>query len=162
MSAVELLSQYRALGGVADNVQLRQGPHGWGLFVVDPGQPVRVFTPAHLLIANVLVVWAFLGSLRSALIPSLAIPVSLIGSFTVMYLCDFSLNNLSVMALIVAAGLVVDDAIVVVENIHRHLEAGETPQEGIAREVKEETGLDATQATLIGAYGFAQMNQLIH
>ena len=51
MSAVELLSQYRALGGVADNVQLRQGPHGWGLFVVDPGQPVRVFTPAHLLIA---------------------------------------------------------------------------------------------------------------
>ena len=51
MSAVELLSQYRALGGVADTVQLRQGPHGWGLFVVDPGQPVRVFTPAHLLIA---------------------------------------------------------------------------------------------------------------
>ena len=59
----------------------------------------------------VLVVWAFLGSLRSALIPSLAIPVSLVGSFTVMYLCDFSLNNLSVMALIVATGLVVDDAV---------------------------------------------------
>ena len=83
-----------------------------------------------LLIAVVLVmlvVWAFLGSLRSALIPSLAIPVSLVGSFTVMYLCDFSLNNLSVMALIVATGLVVDDAIVVVENIKRHIERGLTP-----------------------------------
>ena len=51
MSAADLLQRFRALGGVADNVQLRQGPHGWGLFVVDPEQPVRVFTPAHLLIA---------------------------------------------------------------------------------------------------------------
>lgn len=49
--APNLLQWFRALGGVADNVQLRQGPHGWGLFVVDPDQPVRVFTPAHLLIA---------------------------------------------------------------------------------------------------------------
>ena len=48
--AADLLQRFRALGGVADNVQLRQGPHGWGLFVVDPEQPVRVFTPAHLLI----------------------------------------------------------------------------------------------------------------
>ncbi|WP_337880937.1 efflux RND transporter permease subunit [Rheinheimera sp.] len=75
----------------------------------------------------VLVVWLFLGQLRSALIPSLAIPVSLIGAFAVMYLCDFSLNNLSVMALIVATGLVVDDAIVVVENIKRHIERGLSP-----------------------------------
>lgn len=87
----------------------------------------------------VLVVWCFLGSLRSALIPSLAIPVSLIGSFTVMYLCDFSLNNLSVMALIVAAGLVVDDAIVVVENIKRHMERGLTPFEA-ARQGATEVG----------------------
>ena len=75
----------------------------------------------------VLVVWLFLRSLRTALIPTLAIPVSLIGAFVVMYLCDFSLNNLSVMALIVAAGLVVDDAIVVLENIKRHIERGLTP-----------------------------------
>lgn len=75
----------------------------------------------------VLVVWLFLGKLRSALIPSLAIPVSLVGAFVVMYLCDFSLNNLSVMALIVAAGLVVDDAIVVLENIKRHIETGLSP-----------------------------------
>jgi len=51
MSAADLLKRFRALGGVADNVQLRQGPHGWGLFVIDPEQPVRVVTPAHLLIA---------------------------------------------------------------------------------------------------------------
>ncbi len=74
-----------------------------------------------------LVVLLFLGSARAALIPSLAIPVSLIGSFAIMYLYGFSLNNLSLMALIVAAGLVVDDAIVVLENISRHIENGLSP-----------------------------------
>ncbi|AKH70155.1 cation/multidrug efflux pump [Spongiibacter sp. IMCC21906] len=75
----------------------------------------------------ILVVWAFLGSFRTALIPTLAIPVSLIGAFVVMYFYGFSLNNLSLMALVVACGLVVDDAIVVLENIERHLEAGLSP-----------------------------------
>jgi multidrug efflux pump len=73
------------------------------------------------------VVFLFLGSARGALITSVAIPVSLIGTFAIMYLYDFSLNNLSLMALIVAAGLVVDDAIVVLENISRHIEAGLSP-----------------------------------
>ncbi len=74
-----------------------------------------------------LVVYLFLGSARAALIPCLAIPVALIGTFGVMYLYGFSLNNLSLMALIVAAGLVVDDAIVVLENISRHIERGLSP-----------------------------------
>ena len=74
-----------------------------------------------------LVVFLFLGSARAALIPCLAIPVALIGTFGVMYLYGFSLNNLSLMALIVAAGLVVDDAIVVLENISRHIERGLSP-----------------------------------
>jgi multidrug efflux pump len=74
-----------------------------------------------------LVVFLFLGSARAALIPCLAIPVSLIGTLAVMYLYGFSLNNLSLMALIVAAGLVVDDAIVVLENISRHIERGLSP-----------------------------------
>src|SRR5690606_24854654 len=74
-----------------------------------------------------LVVFLFLGSARAALIPSLAIPVALIGTFGVMYLYGFSLNNLSLMALIVAAGLVVDDAVVVLENISRHIERGLSP-----------------------------------
>nr|WP_324257980.1 efflux RND transporter permease subunit [Cellvibrio fontiphilus] len=86
----------------------------------------------------VAVVWMFLGSARSALIPSLAIPVAIIGAFVVMYLYGFSLNNLSLMALIVAAGLVVDDAIVVLENIKRHIERGLPPMQAAvlgAREV---------------------------
>ena len=75
----------------------------------------------------VLVVFLFLRRLRAALIPSVAVPVSLIGTFGVMYLCGFSLNNISLMALTVATGFVVDDAIVVLENISRHIEKGKTP-----------------------------------
>ncbi len=80
-----------------------------------------------------LVVFLFLGNARAALIPCLAIPVSVIGSFGIMYLYGFSLNNLSLMALIVAAGLVVDDAIVVLENITRHIERGLSPYRAAIR-----------------------------
>jgi multidrug efflux pump len=72
----------------------------------------------------VLVVFVFLRSPRATLIPSVAVPVSLIGTFAVMYLLGFSLDNLSLMALTIATGFVVDDAIVVMENITRHLESG--------------------------------------
>jgi multidrug efflux pump len=75
----------------------------------------------------VLVVFFFLRSWRATLIPSVAVPVSLIGTFAVMYLFGYSLDNLSLMALIIATGFVVDDAIVVMENITRHLEAGMEP-----------------------------------
>ncbi|MFA5495399.1 MAG: efflux RND transporter permease subunit [Porticoccaceae bacterium] len=81
----------------------------------------------------VIVVWLFLGSARTALIPSVAIPVSLVGSFVVMYFYGFSLNNLSLMALIVAAGLVVDDAIVVLENVERHIENGLSPYQAAVK-----------------------------
>ncbi len=86
----------------------------------------------------ILVVLLFLANFRAALIPVAAVPVALIGSFAVMYLWGFSLNNLSLMALIVATGLVVDDAIVVLENISRHVESGLPPLEAAlvgAREV---------------------------
>ena len=85
----------------------------------------------------VLVVFLFLGSVRTALIPSIAIPVSLIGACAVIYLYGFSLNNLSLMALIVAAGLVVDDAIVVLENIQRHIESGLSPYRAALRGARE-------------------------
>ena len=75
----------------------------------------------------VLVVLAFLGSWRAALVPTLAIPVSLLGALAIIWLAGFSLNTLSLMALIVAAVLVVDDAIVVLENISRHIDAGLSP-----------------------------------
>ncbi|MGB4074479.1 efflux RND transporter permease subunit [Pseudomonas sp.] len=85
----------------------------------------------------ILVVFAFLGRWRAALIPALAVPVSLVGTFVVMYLLDFSLNNLSLMALIIVTGLVVDDAIVVLENISRHIEAGETPMAAAFKGARE-------------------------
>jgi multidrug efflux pump len=75
----------------------------------------------------ILVVFIFLRSPRATLIPSVAVPVSLIGTFAVMYLCGYSLDNLSLMALTISTGFVVDDAIVVMENISRHLEAGMKP-----------------------------------
>src|SRR5437763_3129144 len=75
----------------------------------------------------VMVIFLFLRKLRATIIPSVAVPLALIGTFGVMYLAGFSINNLTLMALVVAAGFVVDDAIVVIENIARYIEAGEPP-----------------------------------
>jgi len=86
----------------------------------------------------ILVVFAFLRNLRATMIPAAAVPVSLIGTFAFMYLAGYSLNNLSLMALIVAAGFVVDDAIVVLENTNRYIERGMAPEQAAivgAREV---------------------------
>ena len=89
------------------------------------------------IILVVLVVFVFLRSPRSTLIPTVAVPVSLIGTFAVMYLFDYTLDNLSLMALTVATGFVVDDAIVVMENITRHLEAGMEPLAATFRGARE-------------------------
>src|SRR4029077_6158743 len=75
----------------------------------------------------ILVVFLFLRNWRATLVPAAAVPISLLGTFGAMYLLDYSLDNLSLMALIIATGFVVDDAIVVLENITRHIEAG-TPR----------------------------------
>jgi multidrug efflux pump len=85
----------------------------------------------------VMVVWLFLGSARAALIPGAAVLVSLVGSFAVMYVLGFSLNNLSMMALILGAALVVDDAIVVLENVRRHMEGGHSALQAALRSSKE-------------------------
>src|SRR6201991_3720598 len=81
----------------------------------------------------VLVIFVFLRSARATLIPSLSVPLSLVGTLGAMYLFGFSLNNLSLMALTIATGFVVDDAIVVIENISRYIEEGETPLEAALR-----------------------------
>src|SRR5215467_5313344 len=75
----------------------------------------------------VLVIFVFLRSVRATIIPSLSVPLSLVGAFGAMYLLGFSLDNLSLMALTIASGFVVDDAIVVIENISRYIEEGESP-----------------------------------
>ncbi len=85
----------------------------------------------------ILVVFFFLRDARTTLIPSVAVPVSLIGTFGVMYLLDYSLDNLSLMALTISTGFVVDDAIVVIENIMRYLEQGVPPFEATLRGAQE-------------------------
>ncbi len=95
----------------------------------------RTLTISVLLV--ILVVFAFLRNPRTTLIPSVAVPVSLIGTFGVMYLCGFSLDNLSLMALTISTGFVVDDAIVVIENITRYLEVGMRPMEAALKGARE-------------------------
>jgi multidrug efflux pump len=85
----------------------------------------------------VLVTLVFLRSIPATIIPSLAVPLSLIGTFAVMYFLDFSINNLTLMALTIATGFVVDDAIVMLENISRHREQGETPMNAALKGASE-------------------------
>ncbi|MEK7877837.1 MAG: efflux RND transporter permease subunit, partial [Pseudomonadota bacterium] len=85
----------------------------------------------------IMVVFMFLRNWRATLIPSVAVPVSLIGTFGVMYLCGYSLNNLSLMALVVATGFVVDDAIVVLESVSRRIEAGMPPMQAALQGSRE-------------------------
>jgi hydrophobic/amphiphilic exporter-1 (mainly G- bacteria), HAE1 family len=85
----------------------------------------------------VFVIFFFLRNLSATIIPSLALPMSIVGTFSVMYFMNFSLNNLSLMALILCVGFVVDDAIVMLENIVRHMEGGEPPHEASLTGSKE-------------------------
>ncbi len=84
------------------------------------------------IILVIFVVFAFLRNYRATVIPSVAVPLSLVGTFGMMYLCGYSLDNLSLMALTISTGFVVDDAIVVIENIARHMENG-MPAHGTRR-----------------------------
>ena len=97
-------------------------------------------TLAEALVLVVLVVLLFLQSWRAALIPIIAVPVSLIGTLAVMHLSGFTLNTLSLFGLVLSIGIVVDDAIVVVENVERHLAGGLTPREATLRAMREVTG----------------------
>ncbi len=115
-------------------------PHGIDItFASDSTLSIRgslADTETTLVIAVVLVtavVWLFLRDLRATLIPMVSVPVSVIGTFGVMYLLGFSLDNLSLMALTISTGVVVDDAIVVLENISRHIEDGMRPVDAALR-----------------------------
>jgi multidrug efflux pump len=112
---------------------------------------VRTLVMAVLIVT--FVVFAFLGSPRSVLIPVVAIPLSLIGTFTIMLLCGFSINLLTLLALVLAIGLVVDDAIIVVENVNRHLEDGMRPIPAAIQAARELAGpIIAMTVVLIAVY----------
>ncbi|QKT03478.1 efflux RND transporter permease subunit [Ectothiorhodospiraceae bacterium 2226] len=96
-----------------------------------------LFTIVLALVIVVGVIYLFLGSLRSVLIPALAVPLALIGTMFLMFLMGFSLNLLTLLAMVLAIGIVVDDAIIMVENIHRHIEEGMRPFDAALRGARE-------------------------
>ena len=112
-----------------------------------------VITLGEALILVILVVYIFLQSWRTTIIPTIAIPVSLIATLAVMEVCGFSLNMLSLLGMVLAIGLVVDDAIVVVENVERQLEAGLPPLAATRKAMSEVTGpIVATTAVLMAVF----------
>lgn len=112
-----------------------------------------IHTLVEALLIVTLVVFAFLGSPRSVLIPVIAIPLSLIGTFTIMLMFGFSINLLTLLALVLAIGLVVDDAIIVVENVNRHLEDGMQPIPASLQAARELTGpIIAMTIVLVAVY----------
>lgn len=105
------------------------------------------------LVIVIFVVFAFLGSPRSVAIPIVAIPLSLVGTFAIMLLLGFSINLLTLLALVLAIGLVVDDAIIVVENVNRHIEEGAQPMEAALVAARELVGpILAMTVVLVAAY----------
>ena len=94
-------------------------------FIQDSIQEVLISIGVAMVLV-VVVIFVFLGSLRATLIPVIAIPVSLVGSFTVVYFLGFTINILTLLAMVLAIGLVVDDAIIMLENVHRHMELGKS------------------------------------
>src|SRR6202012_1110754 len=110
-----------------------------------------VSTLVEAVLIVTVVVFVFLGSPRSVLIPVIAIPLSLIGTFTMMLLFGFSINLLTLLALVLAIGLVVDDAIIVVENVNRHLEDGMAPIPAAIQAARELAGPIIAMTVVLGA-----------
>ena len=141
----------------AIQAQLPQGLHG--AIVYDSTEfvnssiheVIRSLVEAVLIVT--VVVFVFLGSPRSVMIPMVAIPLSLIGTFTMMLIFGFSINLLTLLALVLAIGLVVDDAIIVVENVNRHLEDGMKPLAAAVQAARELGGpIIAMTVVLIAVY----------
>ena len=112
-----------------------------------------IWTLVEALLIVTVVIFLFLGSLRSVIIPVIAMPLSLIGAFMIMLALGYTINLLTLLALVLAIGLVVDDAIIVVENVHRHIEEGLTPFQAAIRGARELAGpIIAISVVLIAVY----------
>jgi multidrug efflux pump len=154
-----LLQVIKGVRDIFPSIQA-QLPHGMtGTIVYDSTAFVNssikevVTTLVEAVLIVTLVVFAFLGSPRSVLIPVIAIPLSLIGTFTMMLLFGFSINLLTLLALVLAIGLVVDDAIIVVENVNRHLEDGMRPIPAAIQAARELGGpIIAMTIVLVAVY----------
>ena len=157
--AANLLDVTKGIRAVFPSIQ-SQLPQGLqGAIVYDSTDFVNsaISEVIHTLIEALLIVTAvvflFLGSVRSVVIPTIAIPLSLIGTFTMMQIFGFSINLLTLLALVLAIGLVVDDAIIVVENVNRHLEEGMRPLAAAMRAARELGGpIIAMTMVLVAVY----------
>ena len=138
-----VLSVIKNIRAVFPEIQ-QQLPHGLsGEIVYDESryinsainEVIRSLIEALVIVTGV--IFLFLGSIRSVIIPVIAMPLSLIGSFLIMLLLGYTINLLTLLALVLAIGLVVDDAIIIVENIYRHIEDGQTPYEAAIQGARE-------------------------
>ena len=110
-------------------------------------------TMVEAVIIVIVVIFLFLGSMRSVLIPAMTVPLSLVGALFLMLLLGFTINLLTLLAMVLAIGMVVDDAIIVLENVHRHIEEGMTPHEAAIKGARELAGpVMAMTITLVAVY----------
>jgi multidrug efflux pump len=145
----ELMPEIRAQLPVGLQVHI---PYDASVFIRDSIDEVFQ-TLAEAVLIVLVVIFLSLGSLRAALVPAVAVPLSLIGGAFLMLLMGFSINLLTLLALVLAIGLVVDDAIVVVENVHRHIEQGESRREAALRGARElAVPIIAMTTTLVAVY----------
>jgi multidrug efflux pump len=157
--AANLLDVVKGVRAIFPDI-VKQFPQGLqGQIVYDSTQFVNSAisevesTLVEALLIVTLVVFAFLGSPRTVLIPVIAIPLSLVGTFTLMLALGFSINLLTLLALVLAIGLVVDDAIIIVENVNRHIEDGDTPMVASVKAARELTGpIIAMTIVLVAVY----------
>ena len=156
-NAVETLSGLRT---VWDNEVVPQLPEGLeahfvydsSIYIRDAIEEVET-TIIEAIVIVIVVIFLFLGSMRSVIIPAVAVPLSLVGAMFLMLLFGFSLNLLTLLAMVLAIGIVVDDAIIVLENIHRHIEEGMTPYQAALKGAHELAWpVVAMTTTLIAVY----------
>jgi multidrug efflux pump len=154
------LDVIKAVRKVWDNEILPQLPQGMQATIpYDSTEAIQdsikevMRTIVEALLIVIVVIYLFLGSLRSVLIPAIAIPLSLIGGMFLMLLMGFTINLLTLLAMVLAIGIVVDDAIIVLENIHRHIEEGMSPLDAALRGARELAWpVVAMTTTLIAVY----------
>jgi multidrug efflux pump len=114
-------------------------PYDSTIYIRDAIKDV-VKTLAETIIIVIIVIFLFIGSFRSVLVPIVAIPLSLVGAFSLMYVMGFSINLLTLLAIVLSVGLVVDDAIVMLENVERHVQGGKKPFEAALIGARELVG----------------------
>ncbi|WP_317932379.1 efflux RND transporter permease subunit [Halioxenophilus sp. WMMB6] len=156
-NAVEVLANLRK---VWDDEVVPQLPEGLkadfsydsSIYIRDSIAEVKQTISEAILIV-IVVIFLFLGSMRSVVVPAVAVPLSLVGALFLMLLMGFSLNLLTLLAMVLAIGIVVDDAIIVLENIHRHIEHGMTPKQAALRGARELAWpVVAMTTTLVAVY----------